>query len=113
MKQTDFKTIMDSISIPSTYYSFPEKEVPVPPYFVWYFSGSDNFSADNTVYAQIEIPVIELYSKRRSITSEQAIETVLNNSGFFWNKSINYVESEQLFQIIYELGEIKFDGEQN
>ena len=106
MNYAEFKAIMDQINIPHTYYSFPEKKVPKPPYFVWYFQGSNNFGADDVVYAEILEPVIELYSPQKSFEDELTIEALLNASELFWNKSDSYIESERMHMTVYEIGEI-------
>lgn len=106
MTPIEFKAIMDTVtSIPHTYYSFPEKAAPALPYFVWYFSGSDNFPADNSMFVSILSPVIELYTKDKDYSTEKVLEDELNKY-FFWNKSEQYLSSEEMFQITYEIGEI-------
>lgn len=100
-----FKTIMDTVPISHTYYSFPENNAPDLPYFVWYFAGSENFAADNVTYAEILSPIIELYTKTKSFTTESTLETELSKH-FFWNKTETFLNSEKMFQIVYEIGDI-------
>ncbi len=113
MTEQEFKAIVDAINIPHTYMFYPEKKAPELPYFVWYFSESDNFGADDEVYAEILVPVIELYTQTKSFTDETAVESVLTGNGFFWNKSSTYIDSEKMLMTTYEIGEICKNGEQN
>ena len=110
MKELVFKNAIDQIPIPHTYMFYPEKEVPEPPYFVWYFSETDNIGADDKVYVEVLIPVIELYTRNKSFADEHKLEAVLNACGFFWQKTTEYIDSEKMYMTIYELGEI-CDGE--
>ena len=106
MTPIEFKAIMDTVtSIPHTYYSWPESQAPELPYFVWYFSGSNNIPADNSMYVNILSPVIELYTKEKDYATEKVLEDELNKY-FFWNKTETYLTSEEMFQITYEIGEI-------
>lgn len=106
MTEQEFKSVVDSIELPHTYMFFPANEVPRPLYFVWYFSGSDNFGADDVVFTEIMVPVIELYSKTKSFTDEKKIEAVLKSNGFFWQKNSEFIDSEQMHMTSYEIGEI-------
>ena len=106
MTPIEFKAIMDTVtSIPHVYYSWPESQAPELPYFVWYFSGSNNFPADNSMYVNILLPVIELYTKEKDYATEKVLEDELNKY-FFWNKTETYLTSEEMFQITYEIGEM-------
>ena len=106
MTIAEFVAIMDAIDLPHVYYSFRENAAPKLPYFVWYFEGSENMPADDEVYVEILSPVLELYTAEKSFETEKQVETVLNNSGIFWNKSETYLNSEKMFQVFYTLGDI-------
>ena len=85
------------------YRQFPEDNAPALPYIVYYVENSDNFGADNKVYLQKNEVTIELYTKNKDVTSEGLIETMLNNNSIFWNKYEDYIESEHMYQISYDI----------
>ena len=106
MTLSEFVAIMDAIDLPHVYYSFRENAAPQLPYFVWYLEGSENMPADDSVYVEILSPVLELYTAEKSFETEREVETALNSGGLFWNKSETYIESERMFQILYQIGDI-------
>lgn len=106
MNRTEFIQMVETIDIPHIYYSFPVNEAPKLPYFVWYFAGTDNFGADDMTYSEILNPVIELYTSGKNFETENTIETVLNAAGLFWNKTEQYLTTEEMFMITYEIGDI-------
>ena len=109
MTLTEINDMMASIGLPYTYYSFPVGNVPAPPYFVFFYSDSDNFGADNKVYQCINTVNIELYSKLPDFEAEKQIEDVLESNGIYWNKSHVYLASEELYETVYEM-EILING---
>lgn len=97
----EIATIIGSIGLPYTYDSFPNNIAPVPPYIVFNYPQNDDFGADNTNYVSIDVLNIELYSASKDFATEQTIEAVLNQNGFYYEKSEAYIRSENLFQITY------------
>lgn len=102
--------MVEAIGLPCTYYSFPEKEAPSLPYVVFYFPNSNNFPADDRVYAHITSLNIELYTNEKSFEYEAAVESVLDLHGMVWEKSESYLNSEQMYEVLYEM-EIIVNGE--
>ena len=94
-------TMIESIGLPFTYDSFPNNIAPTPPYIVFNYPQNDDFGADNTNYVSIDVLNIELYSASKDFANEQTIESVLNQNGFYYEKSEAYIRSENLFQITY------------
>ena len=45
---------------------------------------------------------IELYSSYRDLEAEKNIENAFNELGIEFNKKIYYLDTEQLYQIVYE-----------
>lgn len=97
----EVKQMIESIGLPFTYDSFPNNIAPIPPYIVFNYPQNDDFGADNTNYVSIDVLNIELYSASKDFANEQAIESVLNQNGFYYEKSEAYIRSENLFQITY------------
>lgn len=109
MTLTEINTMMASIGLPYTYYSFPIGHVPEPPYFAFFYPNSDNFGADNVVYQKINSVSIELYSKTPDFEAETQIESVLDANHIYWEKDSVFLDSEQLYETIYEM-EILING---
>jgi len=101
MGVVELHTALKSTGIPVAYRKF--KKAQTPPYITYYFVGTDNFGADNVVYAKNENYVIELYSRDRDLASEIKIENVLDSSEIYWDKDESFIESENLFMMIYEI----------
>lgn len=109
MRYQDIRTMLAETSLPVTYYSWPEKQVPALPYLVWYFPGSDNFAADNKVYKRILTLNIELYTENKSFATEDAVEAVLDDFSMVWDKVETFIETEKLYQVLYTM-EVLIDG---
>lgn len=85
------------------YTSFPEGEKPKLPYICYYETDSANFRADNKVYMRISMVNIELYSKFKDVKSEELIEAKLNEECIPWDKSEDYIQSEKLYLVTYDI----------
>ena len=95
------KELLDSTGIPVTYYAWPEEKAPELPYICYLVAYSNNFSADGTVYAPVDHLQIELYTEQKEPQTEEKVESAL--SSLFWQKTETYIESEQCYQIMYEI----------
>lgn len=101
MTYQEVASMIQGVGLPFTYDSFPNNIAPNPPYIVFNYPQNDDFGADNTNYVSIDVLNIELYSASKDFANEQAIESVLNQNGFYYEKSEAYIRSENLFQITY------------
>ena len=93
--------IISEIDIPSAYDHFAVGESPSPPFITYLLPGSDNFSADGRVYFPIDVVHIELYTDEKNPETERMVETVLDTHGIFYDKSEVWIESEQLYEVLY------------
>lgn len=85
------------------YRMFPVGAAPALPFIVYYSQGTDNQFGDNKTYHVVEDINICLYSRQKDTTSESAIESALNNNNIPWNKSEAYIDSEECYEITYEI----------
>jgi len=85
------------------YRMFPVGAAPALPFIVYYSQGTDNQFGDNQTYHVVEDINICLYSRQKDTTSESAIESALNNNKIPWNKSEAYIDSEECYEITYEI----------
>ena len=109
MKNRDVVTMLTQTGLPFTYWSFPEKEAPSLPYIIFFYSRSENFPADDKVYQRIDSLNIELYTENKFFLTEENIEAVLDEWGFVWDKTETYLNTEHMYEVIYEM-EIVIDG---
>jgi hypothetical protein len=109
---TEFAAILDAINIPHVYYYYPENSAPELPYFVYYYPASENIGADNVAYVEILEPVVELYTAEKSFETERTIEDAFNAAGIYWDKTEEYLTTEKMYMITYEITGV-LNGEQN
>ena len=110
MTHKEVKTMISSIGLPYTYYSFPNDIAPAPPYIVFHYPEDNDFAADNINYVSIDELSIELYTPIKDFDTEAQVEAVLSQNGLFFSKSEAYIRNEHLFQIKYDL-QVVTEGE--
>lgn len=101
MTQAELFQMLKSTGLPVTYYEWTAP--PSLPYIVYLFADSDNFGADNQVYVDIENYQVELYSDKKDKPSEKLVEDKLKENEIYYEKSEEYIESEKMYQIIYDI----------
>lgn len=103
MTEKEVFQIVKSIGFPTAYHHFEEGQEPEKPYLVYLYPGTNNFSADGTVYQGINQLDIELYTERKELEAEKRVEAVLKEHGFFYEKTETYLESEKMYEVLYEM----------
>ncbi len=101
MDEATLFTLLKSTGLPVAYHHFTSP--PTPPYIVYLFSYNTNFGADNRVYNSEKNFQVELYTKAKDLTLEALIEDLLKDNDIFWDKTETYIESEGLYQVLYEI----------
>lgn len=94
--------IIKETGIPFAYDHFAEGESPDPPFICYLLPGSDNFAADGRVYFKINEVRIELYTDSKDLSVEQKLEDVLDAHEIFYNKSETWIDSEKLYEVLYQ-----------
>lgn len=94
--------ILREIALPFAYDHFAEGESSDPPFLCYLLPGSDNFAADGKVYHKINEVRLELYTDKKDLTAEQKVEEVLDPHGIFYNKSEVWIDSEKLYEVLYQ-----------
>lgn len=94
--------ILNEMGFPFAYDHFAEGEAPGPPFVCYLLPGSDNFSADGGVYFKINEVRIELYTDKKDLAVELAVENVLDAHGVFYDKSETWIGSERLYEVLYQ-----------
>ena len=93
--------MLEEAGLPLAYDHFAEGESPDPPFLVFLFPSSDNFSADGIVYQRIDALHIELYSDRKQPDVERRLKTVLDRHGVFYEKTEVWIDTERLYEALY------------
>ena len=95
--------MMDEMKLPHAYHHFVEGESPEPPFLVFLYPNSDNFAADGMVYFKVNRLNIELYTDLKDVELEETVEAVLDRHGIFYEKSEVWIESENLYEVLYQM----------
>ncbi|WP_226619871.1 hypothetical protein [Cytobacillus firmus] len=109
MKLIEFKQLLDQTGYPVAYFQFKTTEstpAPSPPFLVYYTPSTSNFKADNKVYSKITNITVELYTNYKNLAIEQTLESLFEANDLAWEADEVWIESEQLFQRIYDIGVI-------
>ena len=93
--------MISDIGYPNAYYQFDDTGQE-PPFICFYYSGDNDAKADNSNYRKIENLVIELYTREKDFDAEAAVEAALSGSGLVWSRNEVYIDSEKLYQVVYE-----------
>lgn len=111
MTREEVVAMIDSIGLPWAYYQFTNDTAQEPPFICWFFARDTDVKADNENYCDKEVLAIELYTKIRDFDQEKAVEAVLKANGFCYSKEPNYIDSEKIWQVAYEM-EVLINGEE-
>lgn len=101
MTQTELFAILKTIGLPITYYQW--ETPPALPYLVYLMTDTDNFGADNKVYAGATNYSIELYTNKKDHVTELLVEGLFNSNEIFWDKTEVYIDAEKMFQVTYSI----------
>ena len=94
-------TMLSGTGIPTSLSYVPLDQNTARPYICYSQDSSNNFAADGVVYYSRKVISARLYTDTRDEVSEAAVETAL--STMYWSKSIQYLEDQKIYEIIYEI----------
>ena len=106
MTLAEFRNILTGITEfkdKVAYKTFKEGSAPALPFICFYVDETDNFKADDKVYLKKQTILIELYTDKKSPSTEALIEAALDEAGIPWDYSESYIESEAVYLITYEV----------
>ncbi|UTG84531.1 hypothetical protein [Bacillus paranthracis] len=106
MTFAELKKVLDSTGYPVAYSHFtgtPLTPVPEPPYILYISVYSSNLFADNAMMLKVDNVQIELYTTKKNLKAEARLESALNQAELGWQSAETFIESEQLFQKIYDV----------
>lgn len=105
MNLIELKKILEATGYPVAYSHFTAtltNPVPAPPYICFLEDNSANLMADNKVYHKINDLNIELYTTKKDLVAEAKLEQVLDDHEIPYDSYGTFIESEKLYQKIYE-----------
>ena len=103
MTHEEIVEMLEEAGLPLAYDHFAEGESPEPPFICFLSPQSDNFSADNVVYAEFQYLNVELYTDEKNPELEDRLEAVFNAHELFWQKSEVWIETEKLYEVLYTM----------
>lgn len=106
MTLSEVNTILKATGYPVAYSHFKESDttpLPSPPFICYMSAYSSNLKADNKVYHKIDNLQIELYTNKKDLIAEKTLEDLLDNNDIAYESTETWIDSEQLFQKIYEV----------
>ena len=103
MSYEEIAEMMQEIGLPFAYHHFAEGESPKPPFLLFLSSGENTFGADNLMYFSFKRLNIELYTDVKSPEIERQVEEVLTQHRIYYTKTETWIESERLYEVLYEM----------
>ena len=107
MTYAEIVEMAEETGLPVAYDHFAEGESPEPPFLIFLFPRSDNFSADGSVYVKIDVLHFELYTDEKQPDVEAAVEAVLDRHGIYYDKSEVWIAEERLYEVLYSMEVLK------
>lgn len=101
MEVSEIYELLSKTMLPVAYQMFPEDEIPELPILIYTIPYSSNFSADGCVYSKGNHVQIDLYTGKKEPETEKKVEDIL--SGYYWEKTEEYLDEEQCYRIMYEM----------
>ena len=106
MTLEELKIILEATGFPVAYSHFTETNnnpIPKPPFICYLVVFSANISADNIVYKEVQVVQIELYTSLKDLAAEATLQAVLNENELPYGTTETFIDSELLYQKIYEV----------
>ena len=99
MTLAQLNTLLKTLNKPVAYHHF---DVPqTPPFIVYHTPDSNDLYADNKNYVKVNRFMVELYTKTKDTPLETSLDNLLDDYAYI--KSEDYITSEGLFVVYYEL----------
>lgn len=101
MTQPELYQALESIGYPVAYSHF-NNEV-TPPYLICAFAYDSDLKADNINYVEISNFQVELYTDKKDLVAEKKVQDKFKELSLPYSKSETYLDSEKLFQVVYQI----------
>lgn len=103
MTYQEVRELAESFGLPCAYYQFAQDTAQPPPFLCWFFSGSDDFFADDSNYQRVRQLNMELYTTRKAFDQEEAIESRLEALHLPYYKEETFLDKERMHMTSYEM----------
>jgi hypothetical protein len=101
MTQAELFAHLKTAGYPVAYHHFTAAQV--LPYLIYLRAFDSNISSDAKVHGKYKNYNVELYTAKKDLTAEQKLEAVLNTIDTEYETSETYIESEALYQVVYQI----------
>lgn len=101
MTYQEIQTKLEATGIPVVQNFWEIGDVPALPFIAYTLPSNNDFRADNDNYVEIVSVEVELYTRRKNIVTEKAVETVLRQNFPPFRKYSNWDSSEKMQQTTY------------
>lgn len=99
MTLNDLHKELEKTGLPVAYNHFSEGETVDIPCIAYRVESSENFNADDSVYEKSLNIVVELYTNKKDLITEEKVENAL--SLFNWDMYEDFIEAEKLYMLSY------------
>jgi hypothetical protein len=97
----ELKTLLDGTGLPVAYHHWDEP--PKAPYVTYLYAYSSDLMADDRNYVSVDNWQVELYTAVKDPASEALVEAKLEEAAIPYQKIETYLDSEGLYQILYQI----------
>lgn len=101
MTQADLRRELSALGLPVAYRVF--RESVAPPFIVYLEVNSADVMADNSNYVSVATHQIELYTALKDPPTEALVQDKLKSLRLPYAKFESWIETENLYQIVYEV----------
>lgn len=103
MTNKEINTMLAEIGIPTAYYQFPDNTGQEPPFICFFYAYDNDLKADDSNYQKIEHLIVELYTDTKDFSLENRVEGILADYGMVWTRNEEFLDSERMHEVIYEM----------
>lgn len=101
MEAQDLCDGLELTGYPVRYRQF--KSAQAPPFICYFFVESADFMADNVNYLKMGDYYVEVYTEDKDLAAEAAVEAQLKALGLAWSKSETFIDTEDMYMVLYEV----------
>ena len=98
MSESELYTLLSTLKYPVAYDHFTTKTVSIP---LYRNTDAQTFKADDINYNVSKQYIVDLITAKKEPDVESSLEKVFDDNYLPYEKSEDYIESEQIYQIRY------------
>lgn len=100
MNENELFTLLSTLKYPVAYDHFTTKTVSIP-FIIYRNTDAQTFKADDKNYNVSKQYIVDLVTAKKEPDVESSLEKVFDDNYLPYEKSEDYIESEQIYQIRY------------